>query len=161
MKHSVIGRSVRPFRITALLFFLLFYLVQSFAKPGFAIVIDPKSYQEAQTEIEQYVRALQDIQGFKVYIVQDVWGTPHAIKAELARLHALKKEAVVGAVFVGDIPIPMLRDAQRLTSAFKMNQNQDWKESSVPSDRYYEDFGMDFRFLKKDEQAPYFYYSFI
>ena len=159
MKHSVVSRSVRPFRMAALLFFLLFYLVQSFAKPGFAIVIDPKSYQEAQTEIEQYVRALQDIQGFKVYIVQDVWGTPHGIKAELARLHALKKEAVVGAVFVGDIPIPMLRDAQRLTSAFKMNQNQDWKESSVPSDRYYEDFGMDFRFLKKDEQAPYFYYS--
>ena len=53
------------------------------AKQGFAIVIDSKSYAEAQTEVNKYAQVLEQKQHFKVYIVQDIWHTPHGIKAEL------------------------------------------------------------------------------
>ena len=147
------------FRICIPVLLWLASTATTWAKQGFAIVIDPRSYAEAREQVQQYADALRQVQGFQVYIVQDIWGTPHGIKAELARLHALPKDAIVGAVLIGDIPVAMIRDAQRLTSAFKMNQNADWRESSVPSDRYYEDFGMQFRFLKKDAEMPYYYYA--
>lgn len=53
----------------------------------------------------------------------------------------------------------MIRDAQHLCSAFKMSQKMPWQESSVPSDRYYDDFSLQFDFLKRDSTAPYYYYS--
>ena len=54
----------------------------------------------------------------------------------------------------------MIRDAQHLTSAFKMNQTADWKVSSVPSDRFYDDFSLRFDFIKQDANKPlYHYYS--
>ena len=41
-----------------------------------------------------------------------------------------------------------------------MNQSRDWKESSVASDRFYDDFDLTFDFLKQDADIPlYFYYS--
>lgn len=39
-------------------------------------------------------------------------------------------------MFVGDVPVAMVRKAQHLTSAFKMDEEHDWFESSVPSDRF-------------------------
>ncbi|MCD8317687.1 MAG: HEAT repeat domain-containing protein [Paraprevotella sp.] len=126
---------------------------------GFAIVIDSVSRIQAQDELSAYIRALESKQNFKVYTLIDRWGMPDSIRNELKRLHALPHEAIVGAVFIGDIPIPMIRDAQHLCSAFKMNQNSPWPESSVPSDRYYDDFSLQFRFLKRDSIAPYYYYS--
>ncbi|MDZ7635917.1 MAG: hypothetical protein U5L72_16375 [Bacteroidales bacterium] len=54
----------------------------------------------------------------------------------------------------------MLRDAQHLTSAFKMDQERyPWHRSSIPSDRFYEDFDLEFTFLKADTNGLYFYYS--
>lgn len=126
---------------------------------GFAIVVDPKSYSEAKSEVDDYAKAIDDVNKLKVYLVVDRWGVPDSIRKELMRLYSLKDEAIVGAVFVGDIPIPMIRDAQYLCSAFKMSQKMPWRESSVPSDRFYDDFGLKFRFLKKDDAEPYFYYS--
>lgn len=129
------------------------------AQRGFAIVVDPKSYDEAQNEIKQYASAIENIQGLKVCTVIDKWGIPDSIRAELIRLHAQKKHPIEGAVLIGDIPVAMIRDGQHLTSAFKMNQERDRKESSIPSDRFYDDFGLQFTYLDKEEDAPYFYYS--
>ena len=126
---------------------------------GFAIVVDPQSYKEAEEEIRQYADAIEDVNGLHVFVVIDKWGVPDSIRQELMRLHALDKHAIEGAVLVGDIPVAMIRDAQHLTSAFKMDQRHDRKESSVPSDRYYDDFGLRFDYLGKDEDMPYFYYS--
>lgn len=129
-------------------------------RPGLAIVIDPASHREAQTELNAYIQALEERQGYHVYTIVDHWGIPDSIRACLQRLYGQKNDALVGAVFVGNIPIPMVRDAQHLTSAFKMNQRMDWKESSVPSDRFYDDFGLQFRFLRQDStESNYFYYS--
>lgn len=129
------------------------------AKSGFAIVIDPVSYDKARAEVEAYASAVETVNGLKPFIVVDRWGIPDSIRACLVKMHASKTNPVIGAVFVGDIPVPMVRDAQHLTSAFKMNQKLDRKESSVPSDRFYDDFGLKFNYVGKDDDAPYFYYS--
>ena len=143
--------------------FLAFMVAASYvsvqARDGFAIVIDPKSYNEAKTQVEAYASAVEQLHGMKPYIVIDRWQVPDSIRATLIRMHSQKQDPVIGAVFVGDIPVAMVRDAQHMTSAFKMDQRRDRRESSVPSDRYYDDFGLEFNSLGKDETKPYFYYS--
>ena len=132
----------------------------AYAQKGFAIVIDKKSYQEATAEVDSYAKAIQETQNLKTYLVIDRWGVPDSIKNELHRLYTLRKNPIEGAVFIGDIPIAMLRDAQHMTSAFGMDQKRfPRKISSVPSDRFYDDFDLKFHYLDKDTDAPYFYYS--
>lgn len=128
-------------------------------RPAVAVVVDPASSEKTAAELHTYTRALEEAQGYKVYTVVDRWGCPDSIRAELMRLHSLRHDPIVGCVLVGDIPIAMVRDAQHLCSAFKLSQERDWRESSVPSDRFYDDFGLRFRFLRKDSVEPYFYYS--
>ncbi len=142
---------------------LLFVAQMGFAARsarGFAIVVDSASYAQARVQIDAYASEIER-GGLKVYTVIDRWGVPDSLRAQLIKLHAQKNAPIEGAVFIGDIPIPMIRDAQHLTSAFKMNQKTyDKKESSVPSDRFYDDFSLEFRFLERDEDNPaYFYYS--
>ena len=131
----------------------------AFAQRGFAIVIDAKSQHEAAAEVQAYADAIAQTQGLHVYTVVDRWGVPDSIKSELYRLYTQKKNPIEGAVFIGDIPVPMIRDAQHLTTAFKMNQKHDRRESSIPSDRYYDDFDLKFQFLGADTLQPYYYYS--
>lgn len=129
------------------------------SRDGVAVVIDAVSYDSVRTELDGYVRALEQRQNYKVYVVVDRWQVPDSIRTQLISLHSNKRDAIVGAVFIGDIPVPMVRDAQHLTSAFKMDQNHDRRESSVPSDRFYDDFGLRFKPLGKDAEQPYWYYS--
>ncbi|MCR4921516.1 MAG: hypothetical protein K5945_07425 [Bacteroidaceae bacterium] len=128
---------------------------------GFAIVIDPQSLQEAKTEVEAYAAAIEERQGLKVYTIVDNWGVPDSIRECLYTLYNNKVAPIVGAVFIGDIPVPMVRDAQHMTSAFKMDQSADRRDSSVPSDRFYDDFDLRFDFLGQDtaEYSHLFYYS--
>ena len=63
-----------------------------------------------------------------------------------------------GCVFIGDIPIPMIRDAHHLSSAFKRSPKANWQKSSVPSDRYYDDFGLKFDYIKQDSLIPDYHY---
>ena len=128
-------------------------------RDGFAIVIDQESYNQAQAEVEAYAQCVEQLHGLKTFTVIDRWGVPDSIRAELIRLHTQKESPIVGAVFVGDIPVAMIRDGQHMTSAFKMNQAQPRKESSIPSDRFYDDFGLQFQYLDRDSDAAYFYYS--
>lgn len=138
---------------------LLFSALCAAAKDGVAVVVDVVSYDKARAELNDYVKALEQKQGYKVYVVVDRWQVPDSIRARLLALHTQKHDAIVGAVLVGDIPVPMVRDAQYLTSAFKMDQTLNRRESSVPSDRFYDDFSLRFRPLGKDDTLPYYYYS--
>ena len=131
-------------------------VINTQARDGFAIVIDQKSYQEAKVQVDAYASAVEQLHGMKSYIVIDHWQVPDSIRATLIRMHAQKQDPVIGAVLVGDIPVAMVRDAQHMTSAFKMDQSRDRRESSVPSDRFYDDFGLKFRPLGKDGEKPYF-----
>lgn len=127
---------------------------------GFAIVVDPESYSKAKTEIDAYAVAIEN-DGLKVYIVVDKWQKPDSIRNELIRLYNQGTAPIEGAVFIGNIPIAFIRNAQYLTSAFKMDQEKfEWSRSSVPSDRFYDDFDLQFEYLKKDSTNPnYFYYN--
>lgn len=138
---------------------LFFSALSAAARDGVAVVVDTVSYGKARAELDGYVKALEQKQGYRVYVVVDRWQVPDSIRARLIELHSLKRDAIVGAVLVGDIPVPMVRDAQYLTSAFKMDQTRDRRESSVPSDRFYDDFSLKFKPLGKDSDLPYFYYS--
>lgn len=127
------------------------------SKTTFAIVIDKESYEQAKAEVDAY-RSSVEQEGLGTYLLVDAWQKPDAIRELLMQLHADKKAPLEGCVFVGDIPVPMLRDAQHLCSAFKMNQTAKWHRSSVPSDRYYDDFGLQFDYLKQDESRPLLHY---
>ena len=126
-------------------------------KTTFAIVTDSKSYEAAKYEIDAY-RASVENEGLGTYLLIDDWKTPQPIRKLLIELHANKKAPLEGCVFVGDIPVPMVRDAQHLCSAFKMNQTMAWHRSSVPSDRYYDDFDLKFDYLKQDSIYTDYHY---
>ncbi len=126
----------------------------------FAIIIDQATYQYAKESVHAYKSVIEK-DGLATYIFADNWKNPEEIKSVLQKLYN-SRPALEGAVFVGEIPVPMLRNAQHLTSAFKMDQSRDWKESSVPSDRFYDDFDLKFQYLKKDStEQLYFYYSLV
>lgn len=124
----------------------------------FAIVVDNTTFNQAKKEINDYKTALEK-EGLGTYIISHDWKSPDEIRTILKGLYE-KSPKLEGAVFVGDVPIPMIRDAQHLTSAFKMNQKINWQKSSVPSDRFYDDFNMQFDFIKRDSlKHNFFYYS--
>lgn len=126
---------------------------------SFAIIIDRQSFEQARDAVEAYRDAIEK-DGLAAYILVDDWQNPEEIRKQLKQLHEDRKMPLEGAVLVGDIPIPMIRDAQFLSSAFKMDQRRPWNRSSIPSDRYYDDFDLRFTFLKQDSLNPlYFYYS--
>ncbi len=147
-----------------LLFFGTICTLNSFGiskdRPGFAVVADQKSYQEARMEVDEYAWSLEQ-EGFKVYILAENWKSPDQIREKLKELWNSTKFPLEGAVFIGEVPVPMIRDAQHLSTAFKMDQERyPWNRSSIPSDRFYEDFDLHFTFLRQDTLYPlYYYYS--
>ena len=136
--------------------------VSAAAKKGtttVAVVVDEKTYQQIPSAVDAYVKSLATSYRKGVLVV-DKWFNPDSIKAELYRMY--NQQNLEGAVFIGDIPIPMLRDAQHFTTAFKMNQKMKIQRSSVPSDRFYDDFDLNFKFIKQDEENKlFFYYSLL
>jgi hypothetical protein len=127
------------------------------SKTTFAIVIDETSLNQVRNAVYTY-RDVIEKDRLGTYIISDNWTSPDAIRNILIRLHHDKKAPLEGVVLVGDIPIPMIRDAQHLTSAFKMNQTRDWQESSVASDRFYDDFDLKFDFIRQDSAKTFMYY---
>lgn len=127
------------------------------SKTTFAIVIDETSLNKAREAVYAY-RDIIEKDRLGTYIISDNWKSPDAIRKILIELHHDKKAPLEGVVLVGDIPIPMIRDAQHLTSAFKMNQSRNWQQSSVASDRFYDNFGLTFDFIKQDSVKTLMYY---
>ena len=126
-------------------------------KRSVAIVVDQTTYGKIAAEVDAYVASVADENRIGVLVV-DKWANPDSIKAVLFDMY--QNNNLEGAVFIGDIPIPMVRDAQHMTTAFKMDQNRRMDWSSVPSDRFYDDFDLAFDFIKQDENKKlFFYYS--
>ena len=84
---------------------------------SFAIFIDRASYDHAKTAVDAY-RASVETDGLGTYLIVDDLKKPEFIRETLMKYHADKKQPLEGCVFVGDIPLPMIRDAQYLTSGF-------------------------------------------
>lgn len=120
-----------------------------------AIVGDTETLKLAGSGIESYANSIRQ-DGKRCVVIEDRWSCPDSIKAVLKNLYLT--DGLEGAIFIGDIPVPMIRDAQHLTTAFKMDQKRPRHLSSVPSDRYYDDFDLEFDYLGKDEERPLLHY---
>ncbi len=122
-----------------------------------AVVVDEQTYAAIGSAVDKYVEAISrpDREGV---LVVDKWQHPDSIRAELYKMYC--NDALEGAVFVGEIPIPMIRDAQHMATAFKRSQEDEWIVSSIPSDRFYDDFDLKFDYLKQDSlKSLAHYYS--
>jgi len=129
-------------------------------KPVILVFIDKTTHSHVEKELSEYVEALQ-YDGLIPKVVVDDWDSPDAVRNVIRSTIEAVPETD-GAVFVGDIPIPMIRDAQHLTSAFKMDQVRfsDYQRSSIASDRFYDDLDLTFDFIRQDSLDPrLFYYS--
>lgn len=127
------------------------------AKTSFAIFTDQVTYDKCKDELHAY-RDVLESEGLATYIIADDWTSPDQIKKIIGDI-AYAKPRLEGMVFVGDVPIVMVREGQHLTTAFKMNEEKfNIFESSVASDRFYDDFDLQFEFLQKDEERSDVYY---
>lgn len=128
---------------------------------SFAIVVDKTTYEKCESAITEYKKAVE-FDGLSAYVIYSDWKNPDEIKSELKKLYKMKSP-LEGTVFIGDIPIPMLRNGQHFTSAFKLDEDRyPWVRSSVPSDRFYEDFDLQFEYLIQDTvNLLYHYYAFL
>ena len=125
-------------------------------KTSFAIVTDQVTWEKCRPEIENY-RAVLEQEQLPAYTLAGQWKNPEQIKELLMRLY--RESRLEGAVFIGDIPIPMIRKAQHMTSAFKMDEEKSPRlDSSVPSDRFYDDFDLKFDYLGQDTTSALFFY---
>ncbi len=126
---------------------------------SFAIFVDQATYDACKEEIHAY-RDLIEKDGLATYILSAEWQSPEHVKFFLKKYY--DEQGLEGAVFVGNIPVPMVRGAQHFTSAFKMDQEAyDYYDSSVPSDRFYDDFDLKFRFLHRDSTHQHLYYYWL
>ncbi|MGE5401240.1 MAG: HEAT repeat domain-containing protein [Ignavibacteriales bacterium] len=124
----------------------------------FAIIVDKTTYEKVGSAVDAYRDAVEE-DGLSTYILINDWKNPDEIKNEILKLYK-NKPPLEGIVLVGDIPIPMIRNAQHMTSAFKLDENMPMYRSSVPSDRFYDDFDLKFNFIKQDSLHKLcFYYS--
>jgi HEAT repeat protein len=130
-------------------------------KTSFAIVVDSETYDHVKGELHAYRDALE-ADGLATYVVSGEWERPDELREELVDLYAksLKKRPLEGIVLVGDIPVARVRGAQHMTTAFKMNEEAfPMVESSVSSDRFYDDLALRFEYIKQDSLKPsHFYY---
>lgn len=125
---------------------------------AFVIITDSETLSKCAEEFHAYKQVLEE-EGLGTYIISADWKGPEEVKAEILAL-AGKKPRLEGVVFAGDIPIVKVRQGQHLTTAFKMNEEA-WpmEESSVPSDRFYDDFDLSFDFICRDTvETDVFYY---
>ncbi|MBQ5435940.1 MAG: hypothetical protein IIT50_07835, partial [Bacteroidales bacterium] len=130
---------------------------QQIAQRSFAIFVDKATAQACRAELEAY-RDVITAEGLPAEILAGDWATPEQVRDRIRQLY--RDKGLEGAVFVGDIPVAMVRGAQHFTSAFKMDQRQfPMFDSSVPSDRFYDDFSLKFRFIAQDStRHDLFYY---
>lgn len=143
-------------RVLTLFVAIILSVLSGAAERKFAIVIDNETYSACKAEIENY-RTVLESEGISAVVVARVWSTPMQVRDVLHNMYL--SGGLEGAVFIGQIPIPMIRDAQHFTSAFKMDQELfPFRSSSVPSDRFYDDFDLKFDYLGRDSTEGLLHY---
>lgn len=122
---------------------------------SFAIIVDQETFSKCRLDLFAYQQAIEK-EGLPTFIVSHNWTKPEQIKKEIQLLYRNSK--LEGLVLIGDIPIPMIRKAQHLATAFKMDETLDQYDSSIPSDRFYDDFDLTFDFIEQDKKRPLLHY---
>jgi len=114
----------------------------------------------ATHSFQAYCTMLSAKEALGVYAVAANWKDPDHVKATLMDIRK-KYPALEGMVLIGNVPVAMIRNAQHMTTAFKMDEVKfDRKQSSVASDRFYDDPRLQFRLIGQDKDHPlWFYYE--
>lgn len=149
---------------------LTFFVVEGFAtstvipargkfETRFLLVIDRDSYDYAREEVTEYKRVLES-QGLGVVILIGEWSKPSELREEI-RIIYKERPVLEGAAFAGKIPVARIRNFQHATTAFKMDEERfPITESSVTSDRFYDDMDLEFELLEQCSENPlHFYYK--
>ena len=126
---------------------------------AFAIVTDNQTYANTKDAMHLYKDAVE-ADGLSTYLISGDFQNPDQVKAEIVKVYN-ESPMLEGIVLVGDIPIALVRNAQHMTTAFKMREKAfPWPQSSVPTDRFYDDLNLKFEYLKQDSVNPqHFYYK--
>ena len=83
------------------------------------------------------------------------------VKERILKLYN-RKPRLEGIVLVGDIPVARVLGAQHMTTAFKMHQTRFPKnQCSVPSDRFYDCFDLQFNYIEQDSLQPSWHYYWL
>lgn len=108
----------------------------------------------------QYCQMLQTREALGVYAVAANWKNPDQVRNTLQDIRK-KYPTLEGMVLIGNVPVAMIRNGQHMTTAFKMDEIKfDRKQSSVASDRFYDDYDLKFRSIGQDADNPlWFYYE--
>ena len=127
-------------------------------KGNVAIVVDGACSEAVSQSVRTYADAIRKYDGKKVFVLTMPSDCrPEAIRDTLK--HLWKKQKLEGAVLVGNLPVPMIRRAHHLATAFKMSPKMPVIRSSVPSDRFYDDFDLSFSPISQDGKL--FYYDLM
>src|SRR3989339_974727 len=95
--------------LTLFLFATLLSASVSGAERGFAIIVDNDTYAACKAEIDNY-RSVLENEGFSAVVVARVWSDPVQVKDVLYNMY--QSNNLKGAIFIGQIPIAIIRDAQ-------------------------------------------------
>lgn len=127
------------------------------AKTSFAIIADEETYVNCRKGIDAYRDVLQE-EGLNVLVLHDSWSTPDPIRSWIIEKASDRKAPLEGVVLIGDVPIVMVRGAQHMTTAFKMDESGKFPEfeCSVASDRFYDCFDMKFEYLHAADSVFYY-----
>jgi hypothetical protein len=123
-----------------------------------AIITDADTYLGAKDAMTAYKNIVEKNEHLSAYIIIGQWQSPDEVKKYILQLKN-QKPVLEGVVLVGDIPVVLVRNAQHMTTSFKMDEKKfSFEQTSAASDRFYDDFDLNFRFIKKDETHPLWYY---
>lgn len=127
------------------------------AKTGVSVglVVDSATAEAVKADIDAYTDAINKEGKSTILLVFPKEVDPRIIRDTLSFLH--KNNGLEGAVLIGDIPVPMIRRAHHLATAFKMNPAMRRDRSSIPSDRFYDDFSLQFDAI--DNNGRLWYYN--
>lgn len=122
----------------------------------FAVFVDSRTWEECSEAILAY-REVLGSEGLGTHVYAADWPDPESVKEIILELASDRRQPLEGAVFIGDIPIVRIGGAQHMTTAFKMNESLYPREESwVVSDRFYDDFDLDFNYVDRDSTGFYY-----
>ena len=104
-------------------------------KTSFAVIVDQATLTKCRTEIDNYKNIVES-EGLPTYIISDNWSSPEEIRGILKDLYT--KNNLEGAFLIGDIPVAMVAD----------NGKDSSNSAFVPTDRFYDDFDLEFDIVK-------------
>lgn len=123
-------------------------------KVSVALVVDSASSQAVKADLDAYADVIRKEGKNAILLTFPKEVDPQIIRDTLISLH--ENDRLEGAVLIGDIPVPMIRRAHHLATAFKMNPAMRRDRSSIPSDRFYDDFALRFDAIDNDGQLWYY-----